>query len=141
MKEINLVIHDNNTDSFKRELEKLGVLPHPCGLHTKIKQDKLFINRGFYSNIFIGYEEEEKIIDCSNYKNLVIDLIKYNPNIDKDQWFVFDDTEYRNEGGIRFFFKCKSKSIEIDLCYDMMFTFCDRLTIDQIVDHYLNEGA
>lgn len=142
MKEINLVIHNSNISSFKKKLESLGISPHPCGSHTNNKHDSLYIiNNEFYSNTPINCEGGIRdTIDCKECRDLVIDLVKYNINLDKGQWFIFDDTEYvESDRACRFFYKCRSDSIEIDLCYDMMFTFCTRATIKQVVDYYLIE--
>ena len=135
---LNLVIHKRNTKSFKKSLEKLDIYPHPCGFFTENRNADLFINRGFYSNQPIGYEDE-KMIDCKGCKELVLDLLSYDETTDKDQWFMFDDTDVFGEDGYKGMFKCSNKSIEVEMCYDMQFVFCTRASVEQIVEYYLTK--
>ena len=128
-----------NTVKIKRLLEKLNIHPHPGGYISDNPKVYLFINRGFYSQTPIGYQEElDNSIDVKGHEQLTVDLLNIKTDTDKNQWFWFDNIEdYGEEKGWRGMYKCRSSSIEIDLCYDMMFTYCTRATQQQIVDYYL----
>ncbi len=135
---LNLVIHNRNTKSFKKSLEKFDIYPHPCGFLTEDPSADLFINRGFYSNQPIGYGDE-KMIDCKDCKELVLDLLSYDETTDKNQWFMFDNTDVFGESGCKEMFKCRNKSIEVEMCYDMLFIYCTRASVEQIVEYYLTK--
>ena len=130
-----------NTVKIKRLLEKLNIHPHPHsgGYFSDDPKVYIFINRGFYSQIPIGYQEElDSSIDVEGDEQLTIDLLNMTTDTDKNQWFWYDDTEvYGEDRGSRGMYKCRSSSIEIDLCYDMLFTWCTRATPQQIVDYHL----
>ena len=133
------IINVPNTVKIKRLLEKLNIHPHPGGYISDNPKVYLFINRGFYSQTPIGYQEElDNSIDVEGHEQLTIDLLNMKTDTDKNQWFWYDDTDcYGEDRGSRGMYKCRSSSIEIDLCYDMMFTWCTRATPQQIVDYYL----
>ena len=130
-----------NTVKIRKLLEKLNIYPHPNsrGYFSDDPKVRIFINRGFYSQIPIGYQEElDSSIDVEGNEQLTIDLLNMKTDTDKNQWFWYDDTEcYGEDRGSRGMYKCRSSSIEIDLCYDMMFTWCTRATPQQIVDYHL----
>lgn len=133
------IINVPNTVKIKRLLEKLNIHPHPGGYISDNPKVYLFINRGFYSQTPIGYQEElDSSIDVEGHEQLAVDLLNMKTDTDKNQWFWYDDTEgYGEDKGSRGMYKCRSSSIEIDMCYDMMFTWCTRATPQQIVDYYL----
>lgn len=128
-----------NTVKIKRLLEKLNIHPHPGGYISDNPKVYLFVNRGFYSQTPIGYQEDlDNSIDVEGHEQLTVDLLNMKTDTDKNQWFWFDDTEDLGEDkGSRGMYKCRSSSIEVDLCYDMMFVWCTRATPQQIVDYYL----
>lgn len=70
------------------ELERLGIQKHPGSGELK-PGSYIYVNRGFYSSIPIGYQEElENTIDCRVNHKLFLALAALRDDSDKFQWLT-----------------------------------------------------
>lgn len=77
-----------NTPELRKMLEDMGIFEHPSGRATG---KGLFVNRGFYGSLPIGYTEEiERAIDCGTNEDLFLALAALRDDTDKNQWFILD---------------------------------------------------
>lgn len=78
-----------NTLELRKKLEEIDIHEHPAGGANG--SNYLFVNRGFYSSMPIGYIEEIGMaIDCGTNENLFLALAALRDDTDKRQWFVLD---------------------------------------------------
>lgn len=77
-----------NTPELRKKLEELEIYEHP----SKANGNCLFVNRGFYASLPIGYTEEtERAIDCGTNAPMFLALAALRDDSDNGQWFVLDN--------------------------------------------------
>lgn len=76
------------TPQLIQMLENIGIKKHPS-IMLIYRQENLYVNRGFYSNYPIGYQEEiEMSIDCGTNEQLFLAISSLRNDTDKNQWFT-----------------------------------------------------
>lgn len=78
-----------DTPELRKKLEHIGICLHPTFRSDKfITSGKLYVNRGFFGCIPIGYIDElNNIVDCGENEDLFLAIAALNYNTDKFQWF------------------------------------------------------
>lgn len=76
-----------NTPELRSKLERLGIVKHPSCIESS--NNYLYVGRGFYNTLPIGYDEEIKnAIDCNYNEELFLAIAAIRNDTDIRQWFV-----------------------------------------------------
>lgn len=76
-----------NTPELQDKLKKLGIVEHPSCIESF--NDYLYVGRGFYNTLPIGYSEEiENAIDCGTNEELFISIAALRDDTNENQWFT-----------------------------------------------------
>lgn len=76
-----------DTTELRSRLERLGIVKHPSCIESS--NNYLYVGRGFYNTLPIGYDEEIKnAIDCNYNEKLFLAIAAIRNDIDIYQWFV-----------------------------------------------------
>lgn len=123
-----------NTPELREELESLEIYEHPSG---KAIGACLFVNRGFYSSLPIGYTEEvDRAIDCGTNEKLFLALSALRDDIDINQWFIMDmPLIYKDINAGDWFLATDIKGgkhigSQIDPLY------CHKATPEELIEHF-----
>lgn len=134
-------IHDSNPRIW-RKLIHFGLHPNACSpkMASRNKDNEfcVVVERGSF------YCVKEKnlsdyIFDCEDNEDLFFALAALRDDSDINQWFIYDNRDWNDEDPQRFWFICKRESIEDDMCYDAMFTDCEKATEAELKVHF-NDG-
>jgi len=109
-----------NTPELRNKLEELGIHIHPTTT-SSFMRDSLYVNRGFYSNIMIGYEEEViNTVSCQENEDLFLAIAALRDDSDKHQWFT--DGQIWVKSDVRCF-----------VCNSLKF---HRASINELIEHF-----
>lgn len=76
-----------NTPELRDKLKNLGIVEHPSCIESF--NDYLYVGRGFYNILPIGYSEEiESAIDCGTNEELFLAIAALRDDTDRGQFFV-----------------------------------------------------
>lgn len=79
-----------NTSELRKKLEKLGYYMHPECIDDD-RGNYLFVNKGYYLNIPLGYLEElSRSIDCGTNEELFLAIAALRDDTNENQWFICD---------------------------------------------------
>lgn len=112
-----------NTQELREELESLEIYEHPS---SRALGTCLFVNRGFYSSLPIGYTEElDRAIDCGTNEKLFLALSSLRDDTDLNQWFFY------RQGKEDIWFICDWEHLE-------EWTVCQshKATPEEIIEHF-----
>lgn len=122
-----------NTPELQDKLKKLGIVEHPSCIESF--NDYLYVGRGFYNTLPIGYSEEiENAIDCGTNEDLFLAIAVLRDDTDDSQWFVYppentwficddDDINYAREN-IR------------DSVQAAWFHCSHKATVEELIEHF-----
>lgn len=74
-------------------------------------------------------------IDCGTNENLFLALAALRDDTDKNQWFVYDNSNWSDTPEI-FYFICKENNIKDEMCVNLMYNDCHKATIDELIEHF-----
>lgn len=117
-----------NTPELRKMLEDMGIYEHPSGRAT---EKCLFVNRGFYSSLPIGYTEEiERAINCGTNEDLFLALAALRDDNDKNQWFT--------DGGKWVFCPLDNVGVYWSLCPGILFRLDTghKASVAELIEHF-----
>ena len=128
---------NKNTEELRKKLEELGIKMHPT--IKECNGNTLYVNRGFYAHIPIGYEEEiDASIDCDTNEELFLALAALRDDTDKNQWFIYDSMDAIIKSfRIYEWFVCDENRIEDMLFYDCHYLNAHKASVKEIFDHFI----
>ena len=129
----------DNVDYVLNELNKIGIKPHPSGSGKFIKNGStIYVNRGFYSIIPIGYTEElNNLIDCDTNIDLFLAIAAIRDDSDYMQWFIYDNSAWADIDEIEYvYIKCQLNSIQDFMCLNSMWNDCTKATVEQLIKYF-----
>ncbi|MEQ2409032.1 hypothetical protein AAAU27_13215 [Bacteroides ovatus] len=115
-----------NTPELRKKLEKLGYYMHPECIDDD-RGNYLFVNKGYYLNIPLGYLEElSRSIDCGTNENLFLAIAALRDDTSANQYWVFDQDfpphYQKGDFTIGHFHRCS--------CY------CHNATVEELIEHF-----
>lgn len=118
------------------KLKNLGMSHKQCIVSKYIPY--IFVNGGFYSTNDFGTDEEiEDAIDCGTNEDLFLAIAALRDDTDKNQWFVYDNTDYADEQEKEIaYFICKQDSIKDEMCINSMYADCHKATIQELIEYF-----
>lgn len=127
----------NEYEAVIRKLEEIGYTPVNA-FKPDIIPGYICISLGKYTEFgFLGIPSKPsqflKSIDCDIDIRLFMDLAEMREDTDKNQWFIYDDTEWNIDQPQKFLFKCTTDSIEEYMKEDMKYLDCKRASIEEIL--------
>lgn len=129
----------HNIDYVLDELHKIGIRPHPSGSGNFIKNGStIYVNRGFYSMLSIGYSEEfENLINCNTNIDLFLAIAAIRDDSDYMQWFIYDNSAWADTDDIEYVYvKCELNSIQQFMCINSMWNDCTKATVEQLIKYF-----
>ncbi len=115
-----------NTPELRKKLEELGYYMHPECIDDD-RGNYLFVNKGYYLNIPLGYLEElSRSIDCGTNENLFLAIAALRDDTSANQYWVFDQDfpphYQKGDFTIGHFHRCS--------CY------CHNATVEELIEHF-----
>lgn len=115
-----------NTPELRKKLEKLGYYMHPECIDDD-RGNYLFVNKGYYLNIPLGYLEElSRSIDCGTNEELFLAIAALRDDTSANQYWVFDQDfpphYQKGDFTIGHFHRCS--------CY------CHKATVEELIEHF-----
>lgn len=128
-----------DTQELRDKLKEVGLEPHPCIMPKACAF--LFVNRGFYSQNEIGYQEEtERAIDCGENEELFLAIAALRDDTDKNQWFIYDSMDAVIESfRVYEWFICNEDKIEDMMFYDSHYLNTHKATVEELIEHFNHE--
>lgn len=125
-----------NTEGLRLALDLLGYKPMQSIIRNR--EDMLFVKDGYFMNNFpYDTTQSDKAIDCSNNESLFLALATLRDDTDKNQWFVYDNTDYADEQEKEItYFICKQDSIKDEMCINSMYADCHKATVQELIEHF-----
>lgn len=116
-----------DTQELRDKLKEIGLEPHPCIMPKACAF--LFVNRGFYSQNEIGYQEEiEKAIDCGENEELFLAIAALRDDDDFMQYFKAAEADR--------LLLCRVKYIEDCTTFHELYR---KLTPEELIEHFNHE--
>lgn len=125
-----------NTPEIITMLENIGIRSHPSNILI-YSNEFIYVNRGFYSNFPIGYQEEiERSIDCGVNETLFLALAALRSDTCKYQYFVADEETTLNDAlhitkGFMFMCCTHDGTIFPDITVKM-----HKATVQELIEHF-----
>lgn len=137
---MNCAIHDSSPRIWRR-LMNFGLHPDFCchNLIARTKDNKMCTVVEY--GVILSVKEEnlsDKVYDCNDNEDLFFALAALRDDTDIFQWFIYDNRDWNDKNPIRCWYLCKQDSIEDDLCYDQMYSDCEKATVEEIIAHFNN---
>lgn len=116
-----------DTQELRDKLKQIGLQPHPCILPKSCAY--LFVNRGFYSQNEIGYQEEvERAFDCGENEELFLAIAALRDDNDFMQYFKAAEVDR--------LLLCRVKYIEDCTTFHELYR---KLTPEELIEHFNHE--
>lgn len=142
-----------NTPELRKKLESIGLkLMNPDdttldahnydgkGNHKKICEGNAIITyRSSHYGVIYCIDDVTKKdrIDCGKNEELFLAIAALRDDTDKNQWFVYDNSDLADEEEIcRFFFICEDDDIKTFMNLDVMYTDCHKATVNELIEHF-----
>lgn len=117
-----------NTPELRDKLKKLGIIEHPSCIETF--NDYLYVGRGFYNILPIGYSEEiESAIDCGTNEEFFLAIAALRDDADKFQWFT-DGNKWIQCPDIKFSTYWVYNNIDINL------GAIHKATVEELIEYF-----
>lgn len=117
-----------NTPELRDKLKKLGIIEHPSYIETF--NDYLYVGRGFYNILPIGYSEEiESAIDCGTNEEFFLAIAALRDDADKFQWFT-DGNKWIQCPDIKFSTYWVYNNIDINL------GAIHKATVEELIEYF-----
>lgn len=89
---------------------------------------------------FTDSDNHPNSIDCGTNEDLFLAMAALRDDTDKNQWFVYDNTDYADEQEQEIaFFICKQDSIKDEMCINSMYADCHKATVKELIEYFKNK--
>lgn len=86
---------------------------------------------------FTDSDNHPNSIDCGTNEDLFLAIAALRDDTDKNQWFVYDNTDYADEQEKEItYFICKQDSIKDEMCINSMYADCHKATVKELIEHF-----
>lgn len=86
---------------------------------------------------FTDSDNHPNSIDCGTNEELFLAIAALRDDTDKNQWFVYDNTDYADEQEKEIaYFICKQDSIKDEMCINSMYADCHKATIQELIEYF-----
>lgn len=92
-------------------------------------------SKGYYMGV--NGKWDDSCYDCGTNEDLFLAMAALRDDTDKNQWFVYDNTDYADEQEKEItYFICKQDSIKDEMCINSMYADCHKATVQELIEHF-----